>query len=249
MNEDSAETEQRIDSLVTNWSLLIEAHRNPEDSVIVQQAVQARQTLLHRYRKPIYRYVLACTNDRDATDDILQKFALVILEGKLHRANPSRGRFRKYVKTVVLNLIRDHIAESGGVSLPAHLVDESAQADSNQQFADGWRSTLLERAMQQLEKMKPTQFRVLSLSVQFSDVSSKELAIIFVDKYKQSMNGANIRKTLQRAYQSYGDCVVHQVAASIENPTPESVSSELSDLRLQSQCADAFQRWFAKQTS
>src|SRR3954447_13452888 len=68
----------------------------------------ALAALVERYHPAAYSYLLACTGREDDAADLFQEFALKLLRGEFRRADPSRGRFRDYLKTTLANLVRQH---------------------------------------------------------------------------------------------------------------------------------------------
>src|SRR5262249_36521417 len=91
---------EHLSQLSTRWSLLREAHGDDADRI---GAAQVR--ILERYTGPIYRYILKCVGDREIANDLFQDFSLRLVRGDLRRAEPGKGRFRAYLKTVLYHLI------------------------------------------------------------------------------------------------------------------------------------------------
>src|SRR3990172_1957475 len=97
MDDDS-----HLSQIQTLWSLVERAHG---DHTNVQSA---QQSLLDRYGGAIRRYAIAALRDEDAADEVFQEFALKFVRGDFAGADPGRGRFRAFVKTIVYRLIVDH---------------------------------------------------------------------------------------------------------------------------------------------
>lgn len=113
--------------------------------------------LVQRYLPAIYRYALGVLRNPDAADEVVQEFALRLVRGDFHRADPERGRFRDYVKTVLYHLITDyHKRKQRGaqpLAEPAEVADsEPGTHLSDRDFLDRWRETLLNQAWQALEE-------------------------------------------------------------------------------------------------
>src|SRR5262245_48659426 len=94
--------ELHISRIPTAWTMVREAHA---DNTLVQDA---QQRLLDRYGHAIRRYALSALRDEDAADEVYQEFALRFVRGDFGKADPARGRFRAFVKTVVYRLIVDY---------------------------------------------------------------------------------------------------------------------------------------------
>ena len=63
---------------------------------------------MQRYCGSVYRYLLGALRNGDAAIELFQEFAMRFVRGDFHRASPTRGRFRDYVKTALINLVTDH---------------------------------------------------------------------------------------------------------------------------------------------
>ena len=240
MNDD--DVRQRLDNITTQWSLVANAHRDGTQA----EAVRARQLLVERYQVPIFRYMLSVVKDVELAEDLLQQFAVLVMDGKLQNASPKKGRFRKYVKTVVINLIRQHFrSRKPTVPLSPHLQD-GQPVEEDDLFAEHCRHDLLERTFSALGAASPTQSRLLRMRVAIPDATSRELAEKYQQQFKQAMTSANVRKTLQRAHAAFAKILVAEVAGSIPDPIPAEVRAELEELDLMRYCRSAFQAWADK---
>src|SRR5437763_1196590 len=105
-----------ISRMTTAWSMVREAHG---DHTAVQSA---QERLLARYGGAVRRYALSALRDEDAADEVSQEFALKFVRGDFGKADPERGRFRAFVKTVVYRLIVDYQRRSKkqGRETPMH---------------------------------------------------------------------------------------------------------------------------------
>src|SRR5262245_5988742 len=93
---------ERIDAITTRWSLLRLAHDASADTV------QARQALVLRYASAIRRYLGAVLRSRDDADELAQEVIVRLMRGDFAGADPSRGRFRDFLKTAVRNMVSNH---------------------------------------------------------------------------------------------------------------------------------------------
>src|SRR4051812_88927 len=98
-----AEVVHRLSQIHTRWSLVFEAHQDPGD-----QARRAQQALVQRYGTAIYRYILGAVRDPDVAQDLAQDFALRLVSGDFHKADPGKGRFRDLLKTSLYRMIIDY---------------------------------------------------------------------------------------------------------------------------------------------
>src|SRR3954470_456421 len=121
-----------ISRINTAWSMVREAHG---DHTAVGSA---QQRLLERYGGAVRKYALSALRNEDAADEVYQEFALKFVRGDFGNADPSRGRFRAFVKTVVYRLIVDyqrrakkHIRESG---IHSNIAEPEADAEPSHEY-------------------------------------------------------------------------------------------------------------------
>src|SRR5436190_15537899 len=91
----------KLTDISTIWQVVAEAQCGEG-----QDAQVAREKLFKRYSGAIHRYLMAALGDPTVVDDLTQEFALALVQGKFHQADPRRGRFRDYLKAVLFNLVR-----------------------------------------------------------------------------------------------------------------------------------------------
>src|SRR5258708_39760327 len=107
---------------------------------------------MDRYAGAVHRYLVSALGDRDAADELDQEFAVRFLRGDFHRANPSRGRFRAFVKRSLRNLMIDYRRRCMprprplGDDLPEPTDTLTGDADFVRRFTATWRSQVLSRA-------------------------------------------------------------------------------------------------------
>ncbi|MEM6364666.1 MAG: sigma-70 family RNA polymerase sigma factor [Planctomycetota bacterium] len=231
-----AELSVRLDQLSTCW-MTVEKAKAAAIGPAEGSTLLARQDLLNRYQRPIYRYLLATVKDEDLADDLIQKFAVLVLEGRLHRADAEKGKLRKYLKTIVLNLVRQHVRESpGAVALPDEVAARTP--DDRDGFSDHWRQDLINTTFERLTKKHPVQGRLLRLRARQPELTSRELAEAYQDKYGSAITPANVRKSVQRGNQSFGQTMVGLVQDSLDQPDPAGLRAELKELDLLKFCKD-----------
>src|SRR5205085_5592316 len=100
--------QQRLSQIETAWTLVKQAHADPADADVLAQAA-----LIERYQTAVYRYLLGATRNADTADELFQEFALRIVRGSFKRADESRGRFRDFVKSALINLVINHGKKRG----------------------------------------------------------------------------------------------------------------------------------------
>jgi RNA polymerase sigma-70 factor (ECF subfamily) len=226
--------------------LVIAAHGQDAD-----QAKRSRAELAGRYLGAVYRYLVAVVRDTDVADELCQQFALKLLEGEFHRAHPARGQFRKYIKTALINLIRQNqtSVRNRPTALPEHLAtQEIATSDGfeDREFTRRWRDEVMNHTWSALQQQRPVFHDLLRLRLEHPDSTSRELADEYSLKQNKPMTAANVRKTLERAHTRFADLLVEEVAASLIDPDVDQLRLELEELDLLKYCRSAVQRWAQK---
>ena len=89
----------------TNWSHVFEAGKGEGDA-----AQNARNELLVHYHDAVFRFLVAKLGDSDAACELFSRFAerVIDLHPFLQRADPGKGRFRDYLRTVLSRMIIDY---------------------------------------------------------------------------------------------------------------------------------------------
>jgi RNA polymerase sigma factor (sigma-70 family) len=234
---------EHLSRISTLWSEVFRAHASPEDA-----AAAAQGRLLQRYGGAVGRYLLGAVRDTDAAGELAQEFALHFVRGDFHRADPQRGRFRDYLRTALINLVRDY--QRTQQARPCPLAADGAElaapppvnADSERDFLETWREELLEQTWSALARANPTYRVVLRLRVESPDLSSAQLAEQLGARLGRPLTGDWVRKTLQRAQAKFADLLVEEVATSLESATEEELQSELRELELLRYCRSALER-------
>src|SRR5579871_4067091 len=231
---DQSEFKTHLSQIPTLWGLAKQAHG--DDSAAARDA---KQQLLRRYEKAVKRFLKAILPHSAEVEDLYQEFALCLVRGDFHRADPSAGSFRDYVKTVLR-----HLAAKYRQSLqkrPDPLPVDSAElpvANSNtegldQVFDAEWRTELLDSAWKALAEeerhFRTPYYAVLRLRVQNPKVPAPDLAEQLSRETGQPMTAFNFRKILQRARHRLAEWLIVEVAHSLTDATPERVQEELHD--------------------
>jgi RNA polymerase sigma-70 factor (ECF subfamily) len=244
--------ELHLSRIQTAWSMVRRAHG---DHTALQSA---QQTLLDRYGGAVRRYALAALRDEDAADEVFQEFALRFVRGDFGNADPQRGRFRAFVKTIVYRLIVDYQRrskkrqrESG---IHSNLVEPEVDgADSpldDAEFRTSWRDELLARCWKKLkdeehETGKP-HYTVLRFRADHADLRSPELAAGFTEKLGKPVNAGAARVLLHRARDAFAELLLDEVVQSLSEGSLDEAEEELIDLDLLEYCRPALDRRRAK---
>jgi RNA polymerase sigma-70 factor (ECF subfamily) len=245
---DQKELEQRLSRISTQWSMLRQAHRGPEDAAAV-----ARQELMERYCGAVYRYLLSAVRDAHMAEDLAQEFALRFIRGRFRQADPGRGRFRDYVKTSLFHLVDDYRRQERKQPRPVALgpgIEPAAQSrvplDIDQAFLDSWRAELLSRAWQALaalqQKTGQPFHEVLQLHVQHPDLKSPRMAQELTTRLQRPFTANSVRQTVHRAREKFAELVLEETARSLGTSERGRLEQELADLNLLKYCQPALDK-------
>jgi RNA polymerase sigma-70 factor (ECF subfamily) len=237
----------RLSQISTLWSVVQGAHEGPEEAV---RAAQAQ--LLARYGNAIHRYLLAALRDEDAANEVAQEFAVRLLDRELSRAQPHEGRFRYFVKGVLLHLIADYHRrrkkEARIVALDGRVVDALGAEgdDSERMFQESWRDEVLARGWDALARSQPTGgllHSVLRFRVQHPKMHSQEMAEQLTAQLGKELTAVGVRQLLHRARIRFAELLLDEVAQTLQAPTRADLEQELSDLGLLRYCRSALSRY------
>src|SRR5262249_5868834 len=151
--------------------------------------------------------------DPNTAEELAQEFALRFLRGDFRRASPQKGRFRNYLRTVLVHLVDDHHNERKAAPRP--LVADAAappEVDTEQDFAASCREDRLARTWAALAAVNPTYHAALLLRVEERDLTSPVMAERLTAQLGKPINAALVRKTLERAQEKFADLLLDEVA-------------------------------------
>jgi RNA polymerase sigma-70 factor (ECF subfamily) len=243
--DDPSPKPDRLSRISTFWSMVREAQQGAPGA-----AADAQVRLLQRYSRAVRHYLLGALRDPDAAEELYQEFFLRFVRGDFKNANPQRGRFRDFVKTVLFHLIVDHQRRRRseprplGADVPEPIA--SPAPDPEREFTDRWRHELLRRAWAALAEVERQTGRplhtVLRLKIDQPSLSSAELAERFAARLGKRVTVDGLRQALHRARERFADLLLAEVAHSLQHPSREELEQELIDLRLLPYCQPALKR-------
>ena len=241
---EKVEAEPRLADLSTQWNLIFQAK-----SGTPEQVSMAMSLLMCRYAGAVHRYLLKALKNPDAAEELDQEFAVRFLRGDFRHGDPSRGRFRDYVKRAVQNLMKDYYRRrrrdgagtlEPGISEPATMDEGLVQFD--RQFLQSWRNDLLDRAWGSLEELERStgqpHYTILRPAGRCSPgLTSRSGRRGSPRKLeRRSYSPGAFRQALQRARREFALRLLAEVRASLEEPTPQALEEELADLELLEYC-------------
>ncbi len=238
----SPDDDQHLSRIATQWALVVNAHGESAEGVVV-----VRRKLLDHYSPAVYRYLLGAVRDPDVAEELSQDFALRLMRGDFRRANPERGRFRDYVKRTLGNLVNDHFRSRRRRPEPLDELTLAAvsAADSTPaavSFEDCLRDVVLERTWQALESVQPQYHSVLLLRVEQSGLSSSDMAERRTAATTEHWTADRARKTLERARAKFADLLLDEVSSSLDCADSDELGEALVDLDLLRYCRKALER-------
>ncbi len=237
-----------LSQLATDWALVFQAHGDSPEA-----AASAQVDLMNRYAGAVHRYLVSALGDRDAADELDQEFAVRFLRGDFHRANPSRGRFRDFVKRSLRNLMIDYRRRSAtrprtlGDDLPEPIDSLTGDMDFDHRFTASWRSELLSRSWDTLrrfqERTGQPYHTALRLRSEHPELSSAELASQLSPLLDRPLSPGALRMLLQRSRERFVGFLLDEVASTqMSPPTLEELESELAELGLLEYCRPHLKR-------
>ncbi|MGE3314769.1 MAG: RNA polymerase sigma factor [Planctomycetaceae bacterium] len=238
-----SESPQRLSQIQTLWTVVGRAHGDGP----AKDVNSAQHQLLERYGKVVHRYLLGALRDADAADELSQEFALKFVRGDLGGADPSRGRFRDFLKGVLFHLIGDYHRRRKKQALP--LPGEHDPADSMQDleldesFLKSWREELLKRAWNALQAAEqengPPFHTVLQYRAAHPEMRSEEMASGISELLNKDLSASWVRQNLHRAREKFADALLSEVLQTLREPTVGALEQELIDVGLIDYCRPA----------
>jgi len=244
---DEEQLRSRLSRISTVWTLLEKREPLPGEQ-------DHRAALIQRYQGAVYRYLLGATRDPDVADELFQEFALRFIQGAFHGVDRNRGRFRDYLRTVLIHLVCDHQKRQRNrprpldldVSTPAVQPEQASEAE--EQFRTSWRDELLARAWTSLAQAEraggPPNYTLLRFRADRTNATTAEMAAYLTGQVRpeQPFTETGVRKMLQRARAQFAEALLDDVAHSLGYPAPDALEQELIDLDLLPFCRDALAR-------
>jgi RNA polymerase sigma-70 factor (ECF subfamily) len=238
-----------LSQIQTLWSVVELAHG---DNTAM---ASAQQKMLDRYGGAVRRYALAALRDEDAADEVFQEFALKFVRGDFRAADPGRGRFRAFVKTVVYRLIVDFQRRRKKLGCEGQMhsnlaepgeLDSASGAEEDALFQSSWRDELLARCWGKLAeyecKSGKPYHTVLRYRVEHPEARSPDLAEGLSKSLGKPINAGAVRVMLHRARDAFADLLLDEVINSLANGSLDAAEQELIDLDLFGYCKPALDR-------
>ena len=238
--------DQNLSQIETAWSVIRRAHDGRTESVR-----SAQEEMLDRYGPAIQRYLKRAARDADAAAEIYQNFSIKFLSGELRSADPERGRFRTFLRTILFRMVADD--HRGRKRSPlkqgrSHELTEQATSDKHleEAFVHSWRVSLLTKSWQRMQQLEvqsgSPHYTVLRMRTDDPNASISDLANRLGQKLERRISIGNFRIMLHRSREQFGDLLLREVAHSLDSTERETLEAELVDLHLLEYCRSALAR-------
>jgi DNA-directed RNA polymerase specialized sigma24 family protein len=226
----------------THWARVVAAGapRSPEER-------EALGELCRAYWYPLYVFIRRKGYDADQAEDLTQAYFVRLLEkGVLAAADPHKGRFRAFLRTDCgFFLAGEHDRQSaqkrGGdraiVSIDAvdaegrYRVEPADGLNAEGLFDRAWAATLLERVIEQISREYSDSGRG-TLFVRLKAVLTDGEGALPYAAIAEELGTTEVavQSAAQRLRKRFRLLVREQIAATLDNPTQESVEDELGSL-------------------
>jgi RNA polymerase sigma factor (sigma-70 family) len=235
MSDDLSHLPERLEAIVTRWSLLRRAHDDDN-----QDAVAARQALVTRYATAVRSYVRAIMQGSADADEVAQDVVVKMMQGNFAGADPERGRFRDLLKVAVRNLVKNRWARENrrqGVDYDTELVAGPDEEGGDDPWETAWRTQVLDNAWAALEDYERSTagavpYTLLRLRAKYPDAESDELAKKLGEKLGRSVRADAVRQQLRRARVRFAELLLDEVADGLDQASPDRIEEELIALGL-----------------
>ena len=214
----------------THWSRVVAAV-----DPTAPEATQALAALCDAYWYPIYAYVRRQGRTPEQAQDLTQDFFAYILERDLlAKADPARGRFRTFLRTVCVRRIasqRDHdnARKRGGgraiLSIDArdaegrYALEPSHELTPERIYERTWALTLLGRVMDRLRREYDDAGRAATfVELRPALTRSPESGSYAVIAERLGSTEGAVRVAVHRLRRRYGTLLRQEIAATVDDP-------------------------------
>lgn len=225
--------------VTTIWTNILQARGGPDEA----DAVELRR-FFSRYHRPVVNYLQSCVRDEGQAADLFQEFALKFVRGDFRSMQVRTGSFRQYLKTALLNLIRDHSSrKSRSVQLTSGLEPATLDANWHANSVDqALRDELLGTAWAELEQAHQSRgeidFPVLKERVQHPELTAEQLGsrLVEIGCCDSTPTDAHTRKLVQRAREEFADQLLAATSRMLGTTNWSGIEDELAQLGLLQYC-------------
>ena len=196
----------------------------------------------------------APSETRISPTNFFRSCALKFIAGDFRNADPSRGKFRSFVKTVLFRMVAQHYRKQGRrkeVSIGDPVLDNLSGANEpvacspelDELFLVSWRDEVLLQTWEALADYEGQgggpYHTVLKTRVENPALDSEGLAEAIARETGKPTSAGSARVLVHRAREKFAQLLINQIACSLAEADDEAIEQELVDLRLIDYCRDA----------
>ena len=228
----------------TRWTLIRRVQKGGE-----AEAATAMNEICRQYWYPIYAFARRAGRGPHDAQDITQGFFCHVLERNLFAtADPGLGRMRSLLLTAFQRFsngqrIKDEALKRGGgqqlISLDVTEGEERYHQEPSHEltpvamFESAWAHSVIERTMKRVRQIEESAgrealFAVLSVFLAPDGNDPGQTAIA---AGQLAMSEEAVRQSVSRLRKRFRDALRDEVAATLADPTPAAVDSELQALK------------------
>jgi len=218
-------------------TLWTEVHRASDSDPVRRRA--ALESLAQTYWPPLYALARRRgLRAEDAQDAVQEFFARLIEKDGFASADPSRGRFRTWLRAAFGYFLSDErdrglaLKRGGGRTLIALdvrdgeaglVLEPASRLTPDRQFDRDWARLVIRRALESLKReLRADQYDLLVATMGAEDLSMKDLAVRF------GLGEQDVKNRLFRARRRLRELMLSEVRGHLENPAD--AGQELRDL-------------------
>jgi RNA polymerase sigma factor (sigma-70 family) len=237
---------EQLNQIETVWTMVHGSYA--EDPSVARSS---RAEFLERYGPAAKRYLLGAVRDVEAADELYQEFALRYLRGDLRAADPDRGKFRSYLKSILYRMVADHFRRRRRDAMRSfELLEPSAvQQDYEDPNDSRRRSDLLAQSIEMLEATDNSEDKAYStafrLRLHHPNLRSMGFAEALSERLGRVVTASHARVMVHRAREQFANILLVTIADSMDNPTRTRLEEELMSLRLLPYCVCALKKYCA----
>ena len=185
-----------------------------------------RHQFFEQYSTAVYSYLRSILREPDATEEVVQQFAVRVLERSFRGYSPERGRFRDYLKATLRNLVADYWRgrqESKRLNLTVSPktwsnVPEPASIDealgARQVELESQIESVLSKLSKQRENRQPSDSEVLVHVMQNPEQTSAAAAaaLTLALDLPSPLSAVSFRQMLHRARERFAEMFIEELA-------------------------------------
>lgn len=248
--------ELQIDRIVSEISGILRAIGDPvprpattDDPDSRQRQIEAferqlseRERFLKRYQPAIMAFIRTILADANASAVVWDSFVAKWLSGGLAKFDPSKGSFRKYLKTILRNDCRAYWRcaprERNEIQLATEFDhEEKLHSDAGDAFDRQLRDSILRRAIQAVGEADPRFHVIVEFMTHAVSHDGKKPDIESIRHHLELVTGrdysqANTRQLKKRAKDCLAEKLIEQTGLMIDSCVISEIEETLSELEL-----------------